>query len=94
MAKSEDRDFWDKFWKDKHGHFVVWQTPNPALWVWIASIVITFILPDGAVADVVGWIGKIAILIWAALELIWGASYFRRLLGLAVLLLPVAVILY
>jgi hypothetical protein len=88
MAK---RNFDDKFWNDKHGNLAVWQRPNIPLIVWIVTVILGMILSDGPLQRDIGWIGLIAILIWAVMELGWGVSYFRRLLGFAVLLLAVVV---
>jgi hypothetical protein len=87
MPKNES-SFEDKFWYDKDGNFVVWQRPNWALITWFVSFVLTIIIPAGQVDDVLAFIARAAIMIWALMELIWGVNYFRRLLGLAVLLLP------
>ena len=85
MARK--RSFNDKFWYDRHGNFVVWQRPNFLLWIWIAAFIISIILSDGAFERFIGLLGLLAILIWAVLELGWGVNYFRRLVGLGVLLL-------
>ena len=66
---------------------MVWQRPNFLLWIWIAAFIISIILSDGAFERFIGLLGLLAILIWAVLELGWGVNYFRRLVGLGVLLL-------
>ncbi|HMH31026.1 MAG TPA: hypothetical protein VK534_00940 [Methylomirabilota bacterium] len=82
---SDRCSFYNKFWKDKNGKVVAWQWPNLPLWVWIATTGLGFVLPAGGIANAVSLAGKAAIIIWALIEIIWGASYFRRLLGLIVL---------
>jgi hypothetical protein len=77
----------DKFWQDRYGHFVVWQKPNVFLWVWIVATVFNIVLPDSAPERWLSTIGGLAILVWAILELTRGVNYFRRTLGLCVILL-------
>ena len=90
---QKQRSFSDRFWNNKNGEFVVWQRPNPLLWIWIVTVVLGLFLPAGDLAGAVSLIGKIAIVMWGLLEVLWGASYFRRLLGLGVVLLPLVVVL-
>jgi len=75
------------FWEDKNGKFVVWQRPNILLATWFLALALSIVLPDNAASRFISMISGFAILIWAVLELIWGVNYFRRLLGLCVLLL-------
>jgi hypothetical protein len=64
------------------GKIVVAQTPNPPLWVFIAAVAIRLVVPtDGALHDVVGWIGRLALGWWAVDELVRGVNPWRRLLG-------------
>jgi hypothetical protein len=81
--------FSQKFWDDKHGHFVVWQKPNTVLIIWFVTVVLTIILPDGFLERDLSFIGELAIIAWGIMELGWGVNYFRRLLGFCVLLLIV-----
>jgi len=85
MARNQS--FSEKFWHDKHGHFVAWQKPNVFLWVWIAATVVSIIMSTNSLERGISFIGGIAILIWAALELFRGVDYFRRTLGFCVILL-------
>jgi hypothetical protein len=85
MARRQS--FSDKFWQDKHGNLVIWQRPNIPLIVWLAAFILSIILPDGPIERGVSFIAEAAIVIWAFMELVWGSSYFRRLLGICVLLL-------
>lgn len=84
---ARQRSFSDKFWHDKHGNFVAWQKPNIFLWVWFVTAVVNFFLQNNSLERYVGYVGMVSILIWAALELFRGVNYFRRTLGLCVLLL-------
>ena len=77
------------------GRFVVVQWPNVALWIWIVSAIGRRLVPRGWEAAVSGWhadprwlvssVGFVALLAWAALEVVKGANPFRRIVGGAVL---------
>jgi hypothetical protein len=88
------RSFSDKFWHDNQGHLAIVQRPNLLLWLWILCSIINFFVSAGAVAHISGFVGKVAITLWALLELFWGDSYFRRLLGLVLILLSLVVLLH
>ena len=93
MARKQT--FSDKFWNDKHGRFVVWQKPNALLWGWLLATVIDIVLPnDGALQRGISLLGGLCIFVWAILELGWGVNYFRRTLGLCILLLFAASYLF
>lgn len=77
---------WDKFWKDKHGRVVVWQSPNAALWTWFISMLLSNVLPYGQLNFVVELVSFGSLFTWAWLEIADGANYFRRTLGVIVML--------
>ena len=81
------RTFWDKFWRDEHGNDVIWQRPNKLLLLWAACALITLFLRGSTLEDIISWIGLIAIILWALLEAMWGVNYFRRSIGLMVLII-------
>ncbi|HVM08560.1 MAG TPA: hypothetical protein VM345_08865 [Acidimicrobiales bacterium] len=69
------------------GRVVIAQLPNPPLAVFLAATAVRVLFePEGVVGTVVTMTGRTALLVWAALEILWGESLFRRFLGLAVLL--------
>lgn len=84
---TRKKSFSYKFWHDKDGNFVVWQKPNIFLWVWIIALVLSIVLGANTFTHYLGVLGGISIIIWALLELVRGVNYFRRTLGLLVLLL-------
>ncbi len=79
--------FSQKFWRDKHGREVIWQSPNKWLGLWFVTMVLNWFLLRGLVEKVIGTISLIALIIWAWLELTKGVNYFRRVVGLLVLLI-------
>jgi hypothetical protein len=83
-------DLWDKFWRDKKGNVVIFQWPNALLIAWAVLSVLSLIVSRGHTQQLIWWVGNITLAVWALVELIWGVNYFRKALGLVVLLLSVA----
>lgn len=71
---------------DRGGQVVLAQSPNPALAVWLVSLVVrrAGLLGDQR-EDTLRLIGSGALVVWALDELLRGSSPFRRLLGVVVL---------
>jgi hypothetical protein len=78
------------WFQDRDGHVVLAQPPNPALVVWLASVVIgwTGILDHDREA-VLTRVGQGALVAWSLDELVRGSSPARRLLGAVVLVFMV-----
>lgn len=91
MASTSSRDksrvlSLDWWIRDREGKVVLAQWPNPALWVWLISLVVG---PTGLFGEARGeqltLVGQGALIVWGLDELVRGANPFRRLLGAAVL---------
>lgn len=68
------------------GRLTLWQFPNPALGVWLVTLLLSaFDLSDARRTQIQG-IGRGALIVWAVDEILRGASPFRRLLGTAILI--------
>lgn len=80
---------WDKFWHDKRGRLIIWQTPNLVLIAWVILTILSLVT-GGGLSDIFYWTGTASLVVWAALEITLGVNYFRRTLGLVVLILAVA----
>jgi len=95
-ASTRDRSPLSLDWwvRDRDGKLVLAQWPNPALGVWLISIILG---PTGllgpARTETLTAIGQGALVVWALDELIRGVNPFRRLLGAAVLV-PQLLILF
>ncbi len=74
--------------RDRSGRRVVWQRPNLALSIWLATWLLAWPF-HGVVHHLLRLVGGTALFVWAVLELFDGASPFRRSLGLIVLVLMV-----
>ncbi|MDB5161474.1 MAG: hypothetical protein JWO96_854 [Candidatus Saccharibacteria bacterium] len=86
---SKPQAFIDRFLKDKNGQVAVWQTPNLPLIVWAAATLAAKIAVHGRAHQILDLIAFGALFAWAWLEVFQGASYFRRALGLIVLILSI-----
>jgi len=71
-----------KFFKDNSGKTVLWQAPNSTIIGWAIFALLSYLTH----AKWLGWISTTFLLVWAFLELFQGVNYFRRLLGLIVLI--------
>ncbi len=80
---------WDKFWKDKNGKVPISERPNPPLIAAFMSMFLTFFLPEGHLKSIMSLIAFGAWFTWAWLELFQGSAYFRRTIGLIVLIIIV-----
>lgn len=80
------RSLWSKTWRNRQGRVVIWQTPNLALIAW-AGLTVFSLMVNGRLADILSWLGLAALVIWSLLEIFRGANYFRRALGLLVLVM-------
>ena len=75
------------FIKDKEGNIVLWQWPNMPLVGWA----IFALLGRLTRWQPLTWIGTAFLFVWALLEIFRGVNYFRRGLGLIVLLLMLGI---
>ncbi len=73
------------FIRDKDGKVLVWQNPNLALWLWVGLKLLSLVV-GGWWGQLISLIALGAIIGWSSLELLRGQSYFRRTLGLIVLI--------
>jgi hypothetical protein len=77
-------ELWDRFWRDDRGRIVIWQMPNAYLIAW-AVLTIASLATANRTSDIFAGAASFVLIVWAGLEIFKGANYFRRLLGLVVL---------
>lgn len=82
--------FKDRFWRDAQGKVVIGQMPNLPLIAWLVLTVGGWPLRTGAWHNGITFTGSGFLFVWAYLEAARGVDYFRRLLGVTVLLVSVA----
>jgi hypothetical protein len=71
---------------DERGKVVLWQNPNAPIITWFVAIIASHLLPAGRWATLAQAVAFGALFTWAWLELFQGVNYFRRALGLVVLI--------
>jgi hypothetical protein len=76
---------WRSFVNGPDGKPVMWQRPNVPIILWFVFGVGAHFIHASAWPTWLSVISALSLLIWALLEIIWGASYFRRTLGGVVL---------
>ncbi|MEH2283341.1 MAG: hypothetical protein V7K90_18750 [Nostoc sp.] len=76
----------DKTFRDSNGNIVLAQMPNLPLIVWIVTSLLSLIFTTGKINTVLEVVANGSLFTWAWLELFQGVNYFRRALGLAVLI--------
>ena len=80
--KTDDRSLWNRFWRDKRGHVVIWQTPNIWLILWFIFEAISLFVASHGVEIASWWLATVALGVWSLYEVFQGVNYLRRLLGL------------
>ncbi len=87
MIKKQN--FVDRCFKDKSGKLALTATPNIPIIIWAAASVAARLVSYGMVHKALSVVAFGAIFIWAVLEITQGVNYFRRTLGLAVLIFTI-----
>jgi hypothetical protein len=87
-ARRNDQDLWDRFWKNRDGDVVIYQHPNIPLIAWLVLTIASIFL-TGTVSNVIWYIAMGALAIWALLEIWKGVNYFRRALGVIILIMTI-----
>jgi hypothetical protein len=82
----DDRDLWDKIWKDRHGEVVLAQIPNKWLIAWAILSMISMLSSSSKTANIFWWLSVVVLVIWAFFEIRSGVNYFRKSLGVFALL--------
>ena len=76
----------NKLVRDKNNKIVWWQFPNPPLMGWFIFLVLAQIVAPGSLRTGFAQLSTGFLFVWAYLEITQGTTYFRRLLGGAILL--------
>ena len=80
----------DKIWRDKQGRLTLYQRPNIWLIAWAVLDIVAIFAPGRHISNYAWNAGAAALIIWSLLEILRGVNYFRRALGLAVLVVTIA----
>jgi hypothetical protein len=79
-----------KFFAGKNGKIVIWQKPNFLLIGWFIFLVSSKLISNKTFKTDLSFISFVFLALWAVLEIFRGDSYFRRFLGLVVLVWSVS----
>ncbi|HVA10826.1 MAG TPA: hypothetical protein VNG32_01510 [Candidatus Dormibacteraeota bacterium] len=91
--KTDTRSLWDRFWRDRHGHVVIWQMPNIWLILWFIFEAISLFVGSHRVEIVSWWLATVALGVWSLFEVFQGVNYLRRLLGLSIATMTLVTVL-
>lgn len=75
-----------KIFKDSGGKITIIQFPNGLLFAWIVCKIIGLLIADGQFADGISMLSTAVLFTWAYLEITSGVNYFRKGLGLIVII--------
>jgi hypothetical protein len=78
--------FIDNFFRDSDGQFVIGQPPNLPILIWGGASLSQLIFKTGQINFGLDILASGALFVWAILEIFEGVNYFRRSLGLLVLI--------
>lgn len=81
-----ENSLFDKTFRDNEGNIVIAQPPNLPLLVGITATILKLIVKSGNIHTGLDAIAFGSFFTWAWLELFEGVNYFRRALGLLVLI--------
>lgn len=86
----KENTLFDKIFRDSNGNIVIAQKPNLPLIVWIVTSILALIFTSGKINTVLDLLAYGSLFTWAWLEIFQGVNYFRRGLGLVVLIAAIA----
>lgn len=85
MKATMEGTLFDRTFRDSEGNIVIGQKPNLPILVWGAATLLQFIGFGGKFQAALELIAFGTLFTWAWMELFQGVNYFRRALGLVVL---------
>jgi hypothetical protein len=76
----------DRLFKDGTGEIVIGQPPNLPILIWLSATLLKFAVKNGQVKLGLDLLAFSSLLYWSFLEITQGVNYFRRDLGVVVLI--------
>lgn len=89
LENTEDTLF-NRTFRDSDGNIVIAQMPNLPILVWLSATLLGLLIPTGNLHRGLDAVAFGSLFTWAWQELFQGVNYFRRSLGLVVLLGAIA----
>ena len=85
-TRNLPQNLFNKFFKDKRDKIVIFQSPNLPIILWLVFLILSELLRHNKYHNDLAILSLISLIIWALLEILLGVNYFRRILGLGILL--------
>ncbi len=85
-----ENTLFNRTFRDSDGNIVLAQMPNLPLLVWVVATLLKLLLTSGNIHTGLDALAFGSLFTWAWQELFQGVNYFRRALGLIVLLVVIA----
>jgi hypothetical protein len=80
----------DRLFRDSTGEIIIGQPPNLPIIIWVAATLLKLVFKTGQVKILLDLLAFGSLLYWSFLEITQGANYFRRDLGIIVLITLIA----
>jgi hypothetical protein len=80
----------DRLFRDATGQIVIGQPPNLPILIWVSATLLKLVFKMGKVKLVLDLLAFSSLLYWSFLEITQGVNYFRRDLGVVVLIALIA----
>ncbi|WP_373545422.1 hypothetical protein [Chamaesiphon sp.] len=78
--------FLDAIFRDDKGNFVIIQPPNLPIIIWFTASILKLVFSKGNLYTGLDFVAVGALTIWSFLEIFQGVNYFRKGLGVVVLI--------
>lgn len=85
-----ENTLFDRTFRDSEGKIVLAQMPNPPILVWVVASLLQLIFTSGKIHTGLDLVAFGSLFTWGWQELFQGVNYFRRTLGLVVLVGAIA----
>lgn len=92
--QNTETTLFDKIFRDSNGNIVIAQPPNLPIILWGITTLLKLVFTSGKINIALDVVSYGILFTWAWLELFQGVNYFRRTLGLIVLVGVVASRIY
>ena len=89
-VESTKDTLFDRTFRDSDGNIAIAQMPNLPILVWLTATLLGLLITSGNIHRGLEAVAFGSLFTWAWLELFQGVNYFRRSLGLIVLLGAIA----
>jgi hypothetical protein len=76
----------DRLFRDGTGEIVIGQPPNLPILIWVSATLLKLVFKTGQVNIALDLLAFSSLLYWSFLEITQGVNYFRRDLGVVVLI--------